>query len=119
MILAVFACSGGCAKPAPEPPLPAIPATVRPGTTLRADPDPVNTSTGDTDTTISWTTTAKRVDLRIGGPNGSLFASGGTKGSAHTDDWVRDGMTFYLQDADAADPLSPAATLASLKLVVQ
>jgi hypothetical protein len=59
------------------------------------------------------------VDLRIGGPNGNLFGSGGPSGKATTGDWVRDGMTFYLQDADAPDPLSASATLGSLKLVVE
>jgi hypothetical protein len=118
-ILTMLICCGGCAKPAPEPVLPAISATVRPGTTLRADPDPVVSAQGETDTTILWSTTAKRVDLRFGGPNGALFGSGGPTGSERTDDWVRDGMTFFLQDADAPDPQSPAATLGSLKLVVQ
>lgn len=115
----MLAISGGCAKPAPDPVLPAIAATVRPGTTLRADPDPVITAEGPAETTIIWSTTAKRVQIRIGGPNGPLMGNAGPTGSAKTGDWVKNGMTFYLQDMDAPDPQSPAATLGSLPVVVQ
>jgi hypothetical protein len=118
-ILAVLASWTGCAKPAPDPILPAIPATVRPGTTLRADPDPVLTAEGPAETTLIWTTTAKHVQIHVSAPNGPLMGNAGSSGSAKTGDWVRNGMTFYLQDQDAADPESPSATLASIPIVVQ
>jgi len=119
-VCAVWAgCCAGCAKPAPDPILPAIPATVRAGTTLRANPDPIVTAEGPAETTIIWTTTAKNVQIRINSPNGPLMGNAGSAGSAKTGDWVRNGMTFYLQDGDAADPQSPAATLGSLPVVVQ
>ena len=63
-------------KPAPDPILPPIPATVRPGTTLRADPDPIITAEGPAETTIIWSTTAKHVQIRIDSPSGPPMANG-------------------------------------------
>jgi hypothetical protein len=110
-VCAVWAGCWGCAKPAPDPILPPI--------TLRADPDPIVTAEGPAETTIIWTTTAKNVQIRINSPNGPLMGNAGSTGSAKTGDWVRNGMTFYLQDGDAPDPTSPTATLGSLPVVVQ
>lgn len=113
-------CLGACAKPAPDPVPQAIPAKVVAGTTFTANPDPILTDgTGLGETTIFWSTTAKRTELRIGGPDGKLFGAGGPKGSAKTGMWVNNGMTFYLQNFDTPNPQSPDATLGVLTVVVQ
>jgi hypothetical protein len=110
-----------CAKPAPEPVVPASPAVVKPGTTISANPDPIVTDDGSPlgETSITWSTNAKRVVWRIGKPDGQLFGGGGSSGTVHTGVWVTNGMTFYLQDGDAPDPTSAAATLGSIAISVQ
>jgi hypothetical protein len=111
----------GCAKPAPDPIMPAPPPIVKPGTTISANPDPIVTDDESPagETTITWATTAKHVVWRIGKPNGKLFGGGGSSGTVHTGVWVTNGMTFYLQDGDVPDPSSAAATLGSIAIAVQ
>lgn len=110
-----------CAKPAPDPVLPPPVAVTKPGTTLRADPDPIVLdeagSTGET--TIIWSTTAPHTELHINTPNGTLFGRSGASGTARTGNWVTNGMIFYLQDADNPNPGSAEATLGSLAVAVQ
>ena len=66
-------------------------------------------------TTISWQVPdVAEVEVRIGSPNGTLFAAGGTRGSAETGAWVADGTTFYLQDVASGKPLNAANTIATL-----
>lgn len=115
-----IALCAACSKPSPKP-ANAPPAFVKPGTTLVADPNPIVTSDGSGvgETTIVWTTIAPLVEIRIGGPNGKLFARGGSKGSAQTGHWVGNKMTFYLQDLTATDPSADSATLGRLTVVVQ
>jgi hypothetical protein len=48
------------------------------------------------------------VQVRIGSPSGSLFASGGSSGSATTGKWAPNGMVFYLQNVTGGLPLKPA-----------
>lgn len=108
-----------CAKPAPDPILPAPPAVVKPGTTLSASPDPILTDNGYGETTLTWSTTARHTQLRVGTPEGPPTGGGGSSGTLRTGPWVTNGMTFYLQDADAPDPASPAATLGSIAIAVQ
>jgi hypothetical protein len=119
MTLAVTLAS--CAKPAPDPVLPPPVAVTKPGTTLRADPDPVVPDDGGSlgETSIVWSTTAPHTELHINAPNGTLFGRGGASGSARTGKWVTDGMVFYLQDADNPNPGSAEATLGSLAVAVR
>jgi hypothetical protein len=71
-------------------------------------------------TTISWMAPgAEAVEVRIGSPNGALFAGGGSRGSAQTGLWVRDGMTFYLQDISGDKPLTAESTLATVVVRLQ
>ena len=64
--------------------------------------------------TIAWEAADfKAVEVRVGRPNGSLFASGGSVGSAVTGKWVRDGLTFYLQDPSSAETLAFATVNAT------
>ena len=71
-------------------------------------------------TTITWSAPqATRVELHVGSPTGTLFASGGSSGSAPTGPWVTDGMTFYLQDTTGGKVLTAANTLATLLVHVE
>jgi parallel beta-helix repeat protein len=64
-------------------------------------------------TTLSWLAPGVQVvEIRIGSPDGELFAGGYSRGSAQTGLWVRDGMTFYLQDISGGKPLTAENTLA-------
>ena len=89
-------------------------------TQFSANPNPITQSTivkgilvGQT--TLSWSATnVGSVDVRVGAPNGTLFASGGSTGTAQTGLWVSDGMTFYLQDTTGGRPLTAANTLATV-----
>ncbi len=84
-------------------------------TFLSADPTviPVTNSPVGT-TTLRWNAPgAQSVEIHVGSPNGTLFASGGSSGSQATLNWVTDGMTFYLQDVTGGKPLTPANTLAT------
>ena len=120
LLLAAVFLTGACSKPAPDPPAKAIPAKVVEGTTLTADPNPIlSDGSGLGETTIAWSTKASHVDLRIGGPGGKLFGGGGSTGTARSGKWVNDGMTFYLQNKDAAEPTSADATLGAITVAVQ
>lgn len=69
--------------------------------TLTASPSTIVTPNGEPygQTTLTWSApNSQTVDIFVGSPTGSLFASGGSSGSAPTGDWVTDGMTFYLVD---------------------
>jgi hypothetical protein len=87
------------------------------GGTLVADPDPVPicSRTGHGATSISWTTNdAVAVEVRVGAPDGLLFASARAAGSKRTDQWVARGTTFYLQKVEGGAPLTAENTLARL-----
>ncbi len=85
-------------------------------TVLAAIPNPIPVAKGGVGTTtVSWNApSGDLVQLRIGAPNGVLFAAGVSTGSAMTGPWVSDGMTFYLQDVTGGKPLTAANTLATL-----
>ncbi len=67
--------------------------------TITANPNPApGTTLGET--TISWSAPASSaVEVHIGSATGTLFAGGGSSGSAETGDWVTNGMVFVLVDA--------------------
>ena len=49
--------------------------------------------------TLTWSAPSSLgVEIRVGSPTGTLFASGGASGSATTGDWATSGTTFYLLD---------------------
>jgi hypothetical protein len=92
------------------------------GLTLTANPNPIPVTGADVlgMTTISWTAPgAQAVEVRIASPNGALFVGGGSRGSAQTGLWVRDGMTFYLQDISGDKPLTAENTLATVVVRLQ
>jgi hypothetical protein len=65
-------------------------------TQFTANPNPITTTGGLGQTTIT-VVAACSFDVRIGSPNGPLWASSAGSFSAQTGDWVTDGMTFFLQ----------------------
>ncbi len=117
-------CSRPSAEPAPARTAKALlppPTAPRQGTTFSANPNPAVSSDPShlAQTTVLWSTTVAHVEVHVESPNGRLFTAGGPNGAVPTAKWVRDGMTFYLQDATAPDPTAPSATLASLIVSVQ
>jgi hypothetical protein len=67
--------------------------------TITANPNP---APGETvgETTISWNAPGSAsVEVHIGSAAGTLFAGGGSSGSAQTGEWVSNGMVFVLVDA--------------------
>jgi hypothetical protein len=94
---------------------------VKAGTTISANPNPIVTSGGSKfgETAITWSSTTQHAVWRIGAPDGKLFGGGAASGTIRTGLWVTNGMTFYLQDGDAPDPTSAAATLGSIAITVQ
>ncbi len=70
--------------------------------TITADPNPIAVAAGIAvgQTTITWSApTSSSVEVHVGSATGTLFAGGGSSGSAQTGDWVTDGMVFVLVDA--------------------
>jgi hypothetical protein len=91
------------------------PAAAPPSLIARPNPIPVTGAELHGMTTISWIAPGEEaVEVRIGSPNGVLFASGGSRGSAPTALWVSDGTIFYLQDVSDGKPLTVENTLATV-----
>ncbi len=89
---------------------------------LSASPNPIPVGAGATagSTVLVWEApSAKTVEIHVGSPNGTLFASGGTSGSAATGQWVSNGMTFYLQDTSGGKALDAANTISTLVVNLQ
>lgn len=110
-----------CAKPAPDPVLPAPPAVTKPGVTLTASPDPIVVDDGGTlgETTLSWSSQAAHTEIHIDSADGPLLVRGGPVGSAKTGLWVTNGMKVFLQDGDNPQPTSGDATLGTLTIALQ
>jgi hypothetical protein len=71
-------------------------------------------------TTLNWDASGvDTVQIRIGAPNGQLFAEAGPSGTATTGLWVTNGMTFYLQDVTGGKPLTSANTLGVVTVGLQ
>lgn len=82
-------------------------------TDFSANPNPI-ISPALSETTINVNANCF-YDVRIGGPTGQIFFTGGGAASASTGPWVTNGMTFYLQlHGDA----TPAGTLGKLAVSV-
>lgn len=89
----------------------------RPTGRIQAAPNPVVPRQGRAYavTALTWTgSDVDEVEIRIGGPDGPLFARGGRSGTATTGEWVSDWMTFFLQDVSEGRPLTIAHTLGSV-----
>jgi hypothetical protein len=96
------------------------PASSSPSLTASPNPIPVTGADIYGMTTVSWMAPGvDAVQVRVGSPNGALFASGGSRGSAQTGLWVADGTTFYLQDVSGGKLLTVENTLATVAIRVQ
>ncbi|HJQ26314.1 MAG TPA: PQQ-dependent sugar dehydrogenase [Blastocatellia bacterium] len=87
--------------------------------TINASPNPIQVCDGSGlgTTTLTWASTAATVEVHVGSPNGSLFASSGPGTfSKATGKWVTNGMVFYLQDVSNGLPLTAANTLATVQV---
>lgn len=84
---------------------------------ITADPNPIKVCDGSGVgiTKLSWTASGpEKVEVRVGRPDGDLFAQTTPTATADTGKWVTDGMTFYLQDATTGKQLSAENTLAKV-----
>jgi len=96
------------------------PAAAPPSLTASPNPIPVTGAVLYGMTTLSWHAPgAEVVEVRVGNPNGSLFARAGYHGSGQTGLWVSDGTTFYLQDVSGGKPLTAENTLATVVVRLQ
>ena len=87
------------------------------GPSITADPNPIKVCDGSGVgiTKLSWTASGpETVEVRVGRPDGDLFAQTTPTSTADTGKWVTDGMTFYLQDATSGKPLTAKNTLAKV-----
>ncbi len=85
--------------------------------TLLANPArPVDSDgSGLAEIELTWTVSpARACQVRVGAPDGKLFAVAFGPGSAKTEKWVRNGMKFYLQDVSAGRSLTHENTLAEV-----
>jgi hypothetical protein len=101
--------------PANAPAAPAKPKTTATGK-LTANPNPIKVcdKTGSGITTLTWTATGTTaIEVRVGKPDGDLFAKAVPDGSWKTAKWVGDGMIFYLQDVSGGKPLTAENTIAT------
>jgi hypothetical protein len=74
--------------------------------TITASPNPAPGATVG-ETTISWNAPGSTgVEVHVGTATGTLFASGGSSGSAQTGEWVSNGMVFVLVDASTHKQLA-------------
>jgi 2-polyprenyl-3-methyl-5-hydroxy-6-metoxy-1,4-benzoquinol methylase len=91
----------------------------RPLGLIAAEPNPfLPDSLGVGATTVSWLTYAtSKVEVRVGAPDGLLFArSGPGRFTQATGQWVREGTTFYLQNVSKGLPLAAENTIATVTL---
>jgi hypothetical protein len=66
---------------------------------------------------LTWSAPAGvSAEIRVGAPNGALFAAGGNSGHAVTQKWVKDGMPFFLQDVTGGKARTSENTLAVVKV---
>ena len=74
--------------------------------TLTANPNPIQVCDGSGKgiTTLSWEAPGfSNVEVHVGSPDGALFSSSGSTGSATTEKWVTDGMVFYLIESSSVN----------------
>jgi len=91
-----------------------------PSGSIRANPNPFTPNAqGLGQTTISWASAGtNKVEIHVNAPDGNRLAdSGPGTFSISTGQWVRDGMTFYLQNVSNGLPLTSANTLDTVTAV--
>ena len=88
---------------------------------ISADPNPIKVCDGSGTgvTKLSWKSVGpEKVEVRVGRPDGDLFAQTTPTSTADTGKWVTDGMTFYLQDATKGKSLTADNTLAKVTVKI-
>src|SRR5438128_6499806 len=91
------------------------------GASITAHPNPVYTCDkfGACSVTVCYTFPKGRsVEIRIGSPDGELFALPDRNGEKVTGNWVTDGMIFFMQDVSDGNPLTVDHTLATVTVRV-
>jgi len=128
VLLAFVAAASGCGDPAEAPSFETTPpadSSLSPAGipaaqgTLSATPNPIQVcdGTGLGVTHLSWSASPGiAVQVRVGRPDGTLFASTGNVGEKDTGKWVSDGARFYLVMAASAG--APPTVLASTEIHV-
>ncbi len=99
--------------------LEALTVTPRPKGLITADPNPFRAdSEGLGQTTLSCLSHGtSKVEVRVNAPDGPLLARlGPGRHSQPTGQWIRDGMTFYLQNVSKGLPLVADNTIATVTL---
>ena len=88
---------------------------------FRATPNPVwGDSNGLAQVTLAWNMPgATATEIHIGAPNGPNVGPQLGAGTVTTERWVRDGMTFLLQDVSGGKPLTPENTLGAVTVRVR
>jgi len=80
-------------------------------------PNPLTTRSGPGQTALFWDVEGvKKVQIRVNGPGGPLFAEEGPSGKASTGPWVEPNTTFYLLDATKTSTPSPEQVLATVTI---
>ena len=90
--------------------------STRPTGSISANPNPFTPDVrGLGQTTLTWTSAiTNKVEVHVNAPDGNRLATSGPGSfSVTTGQWVRNGMTFYLQDVSNGQPLTSANTLES------
>lgn len=96
------------------------------GETFLADPNPIQVNDGTNlgVTTLFFSTKVSRyVEIHLNQPDGPLFARfaavlATNSGATTTGKWVRNGMTFFLQDVSGGKALSAENTIAKVTVAV-
>jgi hypothetical protein len=125
LVAGCLSCTGSPSESqnkAPTNTAPSAPAaSSKPRTTatgkLTANPNPIKVcdKSGSGITTLAWTATGtSAIEVRVGKPDGDLFAKAGPDGTWTTGKWVGDGMTFYLQDVSDGKALTADNTITTL-----
>jgi hypothetical protein len=88
---------------------------------ITADPNPIqDDGSGLGVTSISYTFfEGEPVEIRVGAPDGPLFARPNQCGQLTTGKWVTDRMIFFLQDVSRGKPLTKAHTLATVTILLR
>ncbi len=135
VLLTLVAAASGCGDSSETPSVEAVPSadpaasfghsspasSSAPATqgTLTASPNPIQVcdGTGLGVTRLSWSAPAGgAVEVRVGKPDGTLFARTGSVGEKDTGKWVGEGTVFYLVRAAIAG--EPTSVLGSTKVHV-
>jgi hypothetical protein len=83
---------------------------------IRASPEPIvvcdDSRLGVT--TLTWSSRqGTQIEIRVGAPDGALFAKPSQDGASQTGKWVADRTVFFMQDVTGGKPLTAENTIAT------